>query len=287
MTKPTRPVLGILLAITTMLLFASMDSVSKVLVDQFSVTQILWVRYAVFLVFALCLALPKLGRTAIKTRRPWLQITRSLVLVAEIGVFVFAFRYMEFADVHAVAAIAPLMVTAMSVPFLGERVGPRRWAAVAIGLVGMLVILRPGFSVFDPAALIALAGAALFALYQVLTRMAAEDPAEVSLLYTGLVGFVVLTFFGPFFWVWPTITETGLLAAAGLLGVVAHLALIKALSLAPASTLQPFNYTLIVWATLIGFLIFDTFPDSWTLVGAGIIVCSGLYALARERRAKT
>ncbi|MBT5264445.1 MAG: DMT family transporter, partial [Rhodospirillaceae bacterium] len=147
--------------------------------------------------------------------------------------------------------------------------------------------LRPGFSVFDPAALIALAGAALFALYQVLTRMAAEDPAEVSLLYTGLVGFVVLTFFGPFFWVWPTITETGLLAAAGLLGVVAHLALIKALSLAPASTLQPFNYTLIVWATLIGFLIFDTFPDSWTLVGAGIIVCSGLYALARERRAKT
>ena len=182
----------------------------------------------------------------------------------------------------------PLIITALSALVLGEFVGPRRWAAVAVGFVGVVVILRPGLGVFNPAALIPLAGAALFAVYQIMTKVVARRDSMVTiLLYTGWIGFALTSITGPFYWTPPDLKGWILLPIAGFMGVVGHLLLIKALELAPASVLQPFNYTLLIWATAVGFLVFGDLPDTVTVLGAGIVVASGLYTWWRERvRAK-
>lgn len=275
---------GIVLAILAMLCFASMDAVTKTLVQDFSAVQILWVRFVVFALFAIAFAAWRGGRAAFVSRRPMLQVARSLVLVFEIGTFIIALRYLPLADAHAVAAVTPLMVTALSVVFLKEHVGMRRWAAVAVGFVGVLIVLRPGLGVFDPWALVVLLGAFLFALYQILTRLVAgQDRSETSLLYTGVVGCIALTAIGPFFWLPADAIDWVLFLAAGLLGLVGHSLLVTALSMAPASVIQPFNYSLLVWATIVGYVIFDHLPDAATVLGALVVVGSGLYTIHRER----
>lgn len=278
--------LGIVLILLANLGFAGMDAVSKTLTMEYSVAQILWVRFAFFAGFATILAWRRGGGIVgqFRTTRPVFQTARALLLVAEIGCFILAFRYMQLAETHSIGAIFPLVITALSAIWLGERVGVRRWTAVAIGFTGMLVILRPGLSVFDPVALLPLAGATMFAVYQVMTKVIARtDSMETTLLYTGWVGFAAMTFFGPFDWEWPDARGWGLLMLAGLLGSIGHATVIKALEIAPASVLQPFNYTLLVWATAIGFVVFGDLPDLWTVAGAGIIVASGLYVWWRER----
>ena len=275
---------GIIWHMAGMVLFASMDGVSKHLVTALPVVEILWVRYGFFLLFGLALALRLEGWAAFKTKVPMLQVTRGLALVAEIALITYAFRYLKLVDAHVMAALAPLMVMALAVPMLGERVGIRRWAAVSVGFLGVLIILRPGLAVIDPVQLVPLLGAGCFAFYLVLTRMAARhDSIGTSTLYTGLVGFVVLSVVAPLDWRTPSNEEWGWLFLASLLGIGAHVSLIKALSLSEASMLQPFNYTMLVWATLIGFLVFDDLPDGFTTLGAGVIVASGLYAWYRER----
>lgn len=282
---------GILLILLANLGFAGMDAVSKLLTTEYSVAQILWIRFAFFAGFATLLAW-RHSRSAdgsgivaqFRTRRPVFQIARALLLVAEIGCFILGFRYLQLAESHSIGAIFPLIITALSALWLGEQVGMRRWTAVCIGFLGMLVILRPGLAVFDPAALLPLAGATMFAVYQVMTKVIGRtDSMETILLYTGWVGFAAMTLFGPFDWVWPDPRGWGLLVLAGLLGAIGHATVIKALQLAPASVLQPFNYTLLVWATAIGFVVFGDLPDLWTVVGAAIIVASGLYVWWRER----
>lgn len=279
---PTR---GIALILLANLLFSGMDAVSKTLIVDYPVGQILWVRYAFFAGFATVLSLRAGGPLAgLRTRRPVLNLLRAGILLAEIACFVVAFRYLPLADTHAIAAVYPLIITALSAVVLGEYVGPRRWAAVAVGFLGVVVILRPGMAVFDPAALIPLAGAALFAVYQILTKVVARTDGTVTiLLYTGWVGFAVTSLIGPFQWNPPDLTGWILLPVAGAMGVVGHLILIKALEMAPASVLQPFNYTLLVWATTVGFLVFGDLPDGVTIAGAAIVVGSGLYTWWRER----
>jgi drug/metabolite transporter (DMT)-like permease len=267
-----------------MVLFASMDAVSKHLASSLPVVEILWVRYVFFFLFGLALALRLDGLAAFKTKAPVLQVVRGLALVVEIGLFTYAFRYLKLVDAHVMGAMAPLMVMALAVPLLKERVGIRRWVAVSFGLLGVLVILRPGIAVIDPIQLVPLVAAGCFAFYIVLTRMAARyDSVGTSTLYTGLVGFVVLSVVVPLDWQPPMAEEWGWLLFASLLGIGAHVSIIRALSLSEASALQPFNYTMLVWATLLGFLVFDDLPDNFTIFGAGIIVLSGIYAWHRER----
>lgn len=276
---------GILLILAANLGFAGMDAVSKTLTMEYSVAQILWVRFAFFAAFATVLAL-RHGNVArqFRTDRPVFQIARSALLVAEIGCFILAFRYMPLAETHSIGAVFPLVITALSALWLGEAVGVRRWTAVCIGFLGMLVILRPGFAVFDPIALLPLAGAVMFAVYQVMTKVLSRtDSMETILLYTGWIGVAILTFIAPFHWQWPDARGWGLLLLAGLLGSIGHMTVIKALEIAPASVLQPFNYTLLIWATGIGFVVFGDLPDAWTVAGASIIVASGLYVWWREQ----
>lgn len=277
---------GIVLILLANFGFAGMDAVSKTLTMEYSVAQILWVRFAFFAAFATVLAWRRGGGVIrqFKTTRPVFQIARALLLVAEIGCFILAFRYMQLADTHSIGAVFPLVITALSALWLGETVGVRRWTAVAVGFVGMLVILRPGLSVFDPIALLPFAGAVMFGVYQVMTKVISRtDSMETILLYTGWIGVAAMSFFGPFYWEWPDARGWGLLLLAGLLGSIGHATVIKALEIAPASVLQPFNYTLLVWATGIGFVVFGDLPDIWTVVGAAIIVSSGLYVWWRER----
>lgn len=277
---------GIGWMLLAMLLFATMDAASKTLVVDHSIAQILWVRYLMFLGFAMALAARRGGlRAATRSRRPWQQVARSLLLLAENAVFVLAFRYLPLADAHALAAVAPLLVTALSVPLLGERVGLRRWAAVATGFLGVLVIVRPGFATVDWTLLIPLFGALLFALYQIQVRqLRAHDSAETTLFYSAVVGAAVLTLVGPATWTPPDAAGWGLLLLVGVLGTGAHVALILGLASAPASTLQPYNYTLLLWAAVIGFLVFGDLPDLWTVAGGLVVAASGLYVFARERR---
>lgn len=277
---------GILLILAANFSFAFMDATSKILVSDYSVAQILWVRFAFFAAFATIWAMARGGlRKGFDSARPWLQVVRALTLVAEIVCFVFAFRYMALADTHAIGAIYPLIITALSALVLGEAVGLRRWTAVAVGFVGVLVILRPGFSVFDPIALLPLAGATLFAVYQILTKVVARSDGTMTImLYTGWIGFAATSAVGPFQWTSPDTAGWITLFLAGVFGIIGHMLVIKALEAAPASSLQPFNYTLLVWATLVGFVMFSDLPDQWTVAGAGIVVISGLYTWWRERR---
>lgn len=277
---------GILLILLANFGFAGMDAVSKTLTMEYSIAQILWVRFAFFAGFATFLAWRRGGGVMrqFRTTRPVFQTARALLLVAEIGCFILGFRYLQLAESHSIGAVFPLIITALSALWLGEQVGVRRWTAVGIGFVGMLVILRPGLAVFDVAALLPLAGAILFAVYQVMTKLLSRtDSMETILLYTGWVGFIAMSLFGPFDWTWPDAKGWTLLVLAGLLGSIGHATVIKALEVAPASVLQPFNYTLLIWATTIGFVVFGDLPDLWTVAGATIIVASGLYVWWRER----
>ena len=267
-----------------MMLFVCMDAVSKHLVQSLPVAQILWVRYIFFAAFGLGLALYLGGFSALKARAPLLQITRALALVIEIGLFTLSFRYIALADTHAIAAMTPLFVTALAVPFLGETVGIRRWTAVGIGFVGVMIVIRPGMGVFEPISLLPLAAAAMFAIYLVLTRKAAGyDGVATSTFWTGAIGLIPLSFIGPFEWVAPSPDLWLWLLVASAFGIAAHTCVIRGLSLSEASALQPFNYTMLVWAAVLGFVVFGDFPDVPTLLGAGIVVVSGLYAWYRER----
>ena len=277
------PLKGIILMNLAMFLLAGMDGISKTLATDYAVPQILSVRFLIFCLFALAIARPRSLRAAFKSHHPYLQIARSLIITLEVGVFIIAFRYLPLADAHAIAGIAPLLVTALAVPLLGEKVGLRRWSAIAVGFVGLLVIVRPGLGVFNPAALIPLAGAALWAVYQILVRKVADDDAATSLLYMAVIGAVVMTALAPFFWRPPDAQGWILLVSLGVVGSLGHYVLIKAFQAAPASTLQPFHYIVLLWAAIVGYLVFGDLPDTWTILGAAIIAASGLYAFYRER----
>ena len=270
--------------VLAMMLLASMDATAKYLVRDYTIVQILWVRFVIFLAVALALARRRgIARTFVS--RQWrLQIVRSLVLLAEAAAFILSFSLLPLADVHAVAAAAPLLATALAVPMLGERVGRHRWTAVAVGLLGVLVIVRPGMGTMQWAAAAPLAAAFLWALYQVLVRkVGLTDSVATTTLYTAAVGLAVLTLLVPFVWRAPDPGAWSLMLLVGVLGSAGHIVLFKALELAPASALQPFGYMLMVWAAVMGYLVFDHIPDAPTMGGAVIVVLGGLYALHRER----
>ena len=264
--------------------FASMDAMSKWLVRDYPITQTLGVRYVMFTGFALLVARRAGVRSALASARPWLQAGRGLLALVENGVFVLAFAYLPLADTHAVAAASPLIVVALSALMLGEKAGLRRWLAVLAGFGGVLIIIRPGFQTLNGALLIPLFGAVLWALYQVLTRLTGRtDRAETTLLWSALSGLAVTSLLAPWWWVWPDASSWALLAAVGLLGSLSHYALIKALDYAEAGAVQPYSYTLLVWAAILGVVVFGDIPDTGTIAGAVVVVLSGLATWFHDR----
>jgi len=266
------------------LLFVGLDALAKYLSQSYPVAQIVWARYAalvVLLAFYVGRRLP----TVLRTQRLGLQVWRSVALMATTGLFFSALSFIPLADATAIMFVAPILVTALSMPLLGERVGPRRWASIVVGFGGALIIIRPGTTAMDPAALHALAAATCYALYQIATRrLSRSDPPITTLFYSALVGAGLASLIVPFDWVAPRSLGDGLaLAALGLLGGLGHFLLIKAFDAAPAATVSGFGYFTLVWATLLGFAAFGDLPDLWTVVGALVIAGSGLYILHRER----
>ncbi len=277
--------LGALYTMLAMLGFASMDTITKWMVADYPIGQMMWVRYAIFCLFAWFVVRRRGLLAAARTTRPWLQLGRALLAVVESAVFVLAFRYLPLADTHAVAATSPLIVIALGVLFLDERAGPARWAAVAAGFAGMLLIVRPGFRELDWALMIPVAGAILWGAYQILIRLCARtDAPETTLVWSAFVAFGATTLLGPWQWKWPDATGWALLVAIAVLGALAHYALIRALDHAEAGAVQPFSYTLLVFVTILGVVVFGDIPDGWTMAGAGVIVASGLFAWQHERR---
>jgi drug/metabolite transporter (DMT)-like permease len=281
----TRAHLGALLTALSMLLFAVMDAMSKVLVRDYPVSEALWIRYMIFALFAWAMARPLGFRRMARSARPRLQAARSLLAVVEGATFVVALRYLPLADTHAVAAASPLLVVAMSAPVLGERIGPHRWTSVLLAFAGVMLIIRPGFREISWPLFIPLLGALLWAIYQIMVRfLARDDRPETTLLWSAFIGLAAVSVVAPWEFRFPDALGWALLAAVGLLGSLAHYALIRALDYAEASAIQPHGYTLLVWATLLGWLVFGDVPDGWTILGACIVVLSGLYAWSQDRK---
>lgn len=277
---------GIWLMVAVTFIFAMQDGISRHLSAAYNVYMVVTIRYWFFAFFTIALAARGAGglRASLATRQPVLQIVRSLVLVAEVLIMIQAFVILGLIESHAVFASYPLLVAALSGPVLGEKVGWRRWGAIGIGFTGILIILEPGFGVFRPEASIPLLCALLFALYSLLTRYAArKDPASVSFYWTGLVGAVVLTPVGLWFWQPMTGADWVWMGALCLTAVTAHYLLIQAYELAEASAIQPFAYLQLVFAAALGFLVFQDTLRPNVAIGAGVVVCAGLFTLWRAK----
>jgi drug/metabolite transporter (DMT)-like permease len=276
---------GIALICFAVFCFIIMNTMVRYLgkVEGYPVPEIIWGRYLFHLILIMALFPRRIGTLLVSDRKA-LQVLRStLVLLATVCMF-FAVREMPLADAVAIAFVAPLIAVGLSVLILRERVGWRRWVAVGIGFIGMLIIIRPGSGTLQWAALLPVSMAFLYALYQVVTRMirGAADPLN-ALFYTALVGAVVCTAVVPFFWKTPDWQGWLMLVGTGIFGGVGHYAVIRAYERAEVSLIAPFAYTELLWATLAGWMVFGDLPDIWVYVGAAIIASAGVYVLHRER----
>jgi len=278
---------GIAITLAAMLLFALMDAVSKYLSTRYPTPQILWLRYLFTLPLLLVVLPPRRFSRSLPSRRPWLQCCRALLLATEIGLVIWAFGRLPLADVHAVLALTPLVVTGLSMPLLGERVSPRQWAAVAAGFSGVLIVLRPGLDVVQSSTLVVLVAVLLYALYQVLTRLVGRvDGAETSLLWQTAIGSIVLGGVAAFFWQTPALEHWPLFILTAVLGGAGHFLLIRALQMAPVAVTQPFTYTLLLWAVITGYLLFGDLPDQWTVIGSAIVIAAGSYSALQDRQSR-
>ena len=272
---------GIPLMLLTMGFFVSADATAKYLMRSYPVIEVTWGRF----LFHMLLLLPfLLGRGGIvfRSARPRLQLARSALQIGSTLFYFGAIAILPLATAVSISFVQPLLITMLSVPLLGEKVGPRRWTAVLIGFLGVLIIIRPaGFAQW--AVLLPLGSAACSAFYNITTRLVARlDRVETSLFYTAVGGFLMASLAVPFAWQTPELKGWALMALTGALSGSGHFCIIQAYQRASAAILAPFSFTQLIWATLIGFLIFGDLPDGWTLLGAVIIVGSGLYVFYRE-----
>ena len=281
--------LGIWLMVATTFVFAMQDGLSQHLASEYNVLMVVMIRYWFFAAFVTALAARKAGglRAAAATRQPWLQSFRAVLLVAEICVAIWGFTILGLVESHAVFACYPLLIAALSGPVLGESVGWRRWTAIGVGFVGIVIILEPGFGVFQPAAIIPLVSALMFALYGLLTRYAARrDSAATSFFWTGTVGMVAMTAVGAWFWEPMSGGDWAWMGLLCLTGAGGHYLLIKTYEVAEASVVQPFAYFQLVFASVMGVILFGEVIRTNVAVGATIIVAAGLFTFWRERQAR-
>jgi drug/metabolite transporter (DMT)-like permease len=276
---------GIWLMIATTVIFAVQDGLSRHLGGSYNVWMVVMIRFWFLCVFVTVQAARAPGGlpAALRSHHPWLQIGRGLLLALEICVMVAAFVQLGLVESHAVFTCYPLLIAALSGPILGEAVGWRRWSAIGVGFLGVLVILQPGLRVFAPAALIPLLAALMFALYGLLTRyVGRKDAASVSFLYTGLVGALVMTPLGLLHWQAMSAPDWGWMGLLCLCSALSHWLLIRAYEVAEASAVQPFAYLQLVWASAIGLSLFGESLQTNVAIGAAIVVAAGLFTLWRQ-----
>ncbi|MDD9921950.1 MAG: DMT family transporter [Boseongicola sp.] len=277
--------LGIALMIATTFVFAVQDGISRHLAGTYNVWMVVMIRYWFFAAFVIAISSRRPGgiRAAAATDQPVLQIVRGLLLAGEICVAVLGFVWLGLVESHAIFAAYPLIITLLSGRILGENAGWRRWAAIGVGFAGVLIILQPGIRVFSPIAIIPLISATMFALYGLLTRYAArKDDAGTSFFWTGVVGAVAMTGIGIWFWEPMTPTDSAWMAALCVTGAFGHWLLIKCYDVAEASAVQPFAYFQLIFASLIGLLVFRETLELNVFVGGAVIVAAGIFTLRRS-----
>ena len=282
--RADRPFRGIALILASTVFLGASDVTAKYLSATLPSIEIAWIR---FLVFALIMSPAMLSGSrlyALDTRRPGLQVMRGVALLASSLFFISGLRFLPIAEASATGFVSPLFVTALSIVFLGESVGIRRWIATAVGLIGVLVILRPGTSAFHPAAFFPIVSALAWAGTLIMTRMmSGREHALTTMTYSSIVGVCVLCALVPFVWVTPSWHDIAFGIFIGVASTAGQWIVVLAFRYADASVLAPFSYTQLLWVSILGFIIFGELPDIWTVTGAAFIVGSGLYTAHRER----
>ena len=277
--------IGILFGIFAYLSFSILDVIQKTLVFHHSIFQLLLVKYF----FVLCLSLIESKRKNnylfYKSKNIKLQIFRSLLSLIESGCFVLSFKYLSLANAHSIGSLAPVIVVALSAIILKEKVSPKTWVAIFIGFVGVLIILRPTSSIFDPKALLPLIAAFILGLYQIVTKKVSKhDKNETSLFYTSIIGLIIMSLLASKFWTPVDISSYAMFLGIGIFFSLGLYLQIIALSKARASIIQPFHYTLIFWAIIFGYIFYNDVPDMFTIFGAIIITCSGIFVLNQSSK---
>jgi drug/metabolite transporter (DMT)-like permease len=288
-SRTGRPVFAILsMCFAAVLMFPASNAAAKYLATDYHLVQIIWFRSVIHMAFLLAIFAPGRGMVRLFTTADLGgQLSRSLVQLVAVASYWLALTWLPITTATAIGLTAPLMVAALSVPLLGERVGARRWLAVAIGFIGALIIIRPGGDVHWSAILV-IASIILYALFLIQTRrLATLDDPRTTASYTMVVACIVSTIALPFFWITPAnLIDLLVFVGIGLAGAGAHFGLIKAFEYAEASLVAPFDYGQLIGAALLGYVIFGELPDLWTWVGAAIIVASGIYVARREAALK-
>tara|TARA_Y100000768_G_scaffold316688_1_gene251788 strand:- start:345 stop:1205 length:861 start_codon:yes stop_codon:yes gene_type:complete len=272
--------IGIIFAILANFSFSLLDTIQKTVVIYHTIFQILLIKYLFVFFLSLFESYRKKNLRFYKTRNIKLQIIRSILSICEAGCFVLSFKYLSLADTHSIAALAPAMVVALSAVILREKVNLKIWLAIFVGFIGVLIIMRPGMTIFDPKSLIPLVAAFFLSFYQIVTKKVSEkDSGETSLFYTSIIGIFLMSSLIYFFW--DPLNSLSYILFLGI-GVFFSLGIyfqIIALTYAKASVIQPFHYTLILWAILLGYIFYNDLPDIPTLIGATIITLSGIYVI--------
>jgi drug/metabolite transporter (DMT)-like permease len=269
-----------------MFFFVSMDTCAKYLVGFYPTMQVVWGRYFFQVLILIIVLGPRLVKIK-NTNNLGLQLIRSLFLLSATVCFFTGLNTLQVAEASAIMFTTPLIITALAPMILKEKVGIRRWISVLIGFLGAIVIIRPGQNVLGIGAFWILAAAASYACYQISTRLlSSQDSVLTTLFYSALLGAIIMSIAIPFKFVPLTPIDWSLLALAGLAGTLGHFCMIKAFTHAEATKVAPYSYTSLIWATIIGYALFDTLPDFWTFAGSGIIFISGIYIINREHRLK-
>ena len=275
--------IGIIFAILAYLSFSLLDTIQKTLIIYYSVFQLLFIKYCFTLYLSFIESRRKKNYKFYLTNNLKLQILRSFLSILESACFVLAFRYLSLADAHSIGGLTPIIVVIFSSIFLKEKITPKIWLAIFMGFIGVLVIMRPGLSIFDPKSLIPLSAALFLGLYQVVTRKASEyDQNETSLFYTAITGILIMGSISFFYWIPINLSFILLFMGVGVFYSLGLYLQIIALSKARASIVQPFHYTLIFWAIIFGFIFYNDVPYLFTIIGATIIASSGIYIFVKK-----
>jgi len=280
-----KPLYGIIFMIAMTICFSSLDAAAKHLSSELPLLMVVWGRYLFHFLFVTLFFFRRASGNIIQTKRIKLQILRSIFIFCAGVTFWGALMFMPLTDCFVIAFTSPLLVTALSVPILGETVDVHRWGVVTVGLLGVLIVMRPGMGIVHLVSILPMITALFYASLQITTRILGQsDNALTTLFYSGVGGLILSSISVLFVWVPPSLEQWGIFALLGLLGTMGHYFMIKAFEFAPVSLLAPFDYTTLIWATILGFILFGDLPDTWTIAGAIIITSSGLYLMIHERR---
>ena len=276
---------SILLMVLSMLIIPFNDGIAKALTARYPVAEIVWGRYLFHFLLLLPLVAWKNGLASMKPKRIWLHLLRGAFTVFATFFFFWALSTLPMADTLALMFCYPLFITALSSVFLGEQVGLRRWGAVCAGMIGALIIIRPGGELFQWSSLLGVAAGLSMACYWIVTRrVAGSAPPLVAAAYAAIFGVIAMPILLPDGWVVPTLAHVGMVAAMGAIAAICHILMVNALDLGRASVLAPFAYTEIIMATTIGYVVFGDFPDTFTWIGIAIVIGAGVYISLRERQ---